>query len=138
MIALYAIIAIVLGLIAIILSILRFRDGKMSFGMLFFWILIWIVVIIISIYPNITNIFAVYTGIGRGLDFVLILGLILSFYMIFKMYNKIGMNLECTSCLQSVEYKLDLVEFCVSDCRQYFYDPWGCNGISSADGFCNK
>jgi hypothetical protein len=89
MIEVYEIIAIILGIIAIVLSILRFRDGKMSFGVLFFWILIWMLVIIISIDPNVTNIFAVYTGIGRGLDFVLILGLLLSFYMIFKMYNKI-------------------------------------------------
>lgn len=89
MIELYQILAIILGLIAIIYSILRFRDGKMSLGMLLLWILIWLVIIIISLYPNLTNYFAIYSGIGRGLDFVLILGLLLSFYLIFKMYNKI-------------------------------------------------
>ena len=93
MIALYAIIAIVLGLIAIILSVLRFRDGKMSLGMLIVWILIWLVIIIISIYPNLTDYLAIYSGIGRGLDFVLILGLLVSFYLIFRMYNKIE-NIE--------------------------------------------
>lgn len=89
MIEFYQLIAIVLGVIAIILSILRFRDGKMSIGMLLIWVLIWLVVIIISLYPNLTNYFAIYSGIGRGLDFVLILGLLMSFYLIFKMYNKI-------------------------------------------------
>ncbi|MGB9201637.1 DUF2304 domain-containing protein, partial [Methanobacterium sp.] len=43
--------------------------------------------------PNDTNYLASYTGIGRGLDFVLILGILLSFYLIFKMYNKIE-NIE--------------------------------------------
>ena len=47
----------------------------------------------ISLYPNDTNYLANYTGIGRGLDFVLILGILLSFYLIFKMYNKIE-NIE--------------------------------------------
>lgn len=60
----------------------------MSLGMLMAWIVIWLIIIIISIYPNDTNYLASYTGIGRGLDFVLIIGLILSFYLIFKMYNK--------------------------------------------------
>ena len=89
MIELYQVIAIILGLIAILYSILRFRDGKMSIGMLLVWIVIWLIVIIISLYPNDTNYLANYTGIGRGLDFVLIIGILLSFYLIFKMYNKI-------------------------------------------------
>ena len=89
MIELYQVIAIILGLIAILYSILQFRDGKMSIGMLLLWILIWLIVIIVSLYPNDTNYLASYTGIGRGLDFVLILGILLSFYLIFKMYNKI-------------------------------------------------
>ena len=88
MIELYQIIAIIVSIIVLILSILRFRDGKMSIGMLMAWIVIWLIIIIISIYPNDTNYLASYTGIGRGLDFVLIIGLILSFYLIFKMYNK--------------------------------------------------
>ena len=93
MLELYQIIAILLGLIAIIYSILRFRDGKMSLGMLLAWIIIWLIVIIISLYPNDTNYLASYSGIGRGLDFVLILGILISFYLIFKMYNKIE-NIE--------------------------------------------
>jgi hypothetical protein len=89
MLMIYQVIAIILGIFAIILSILRFRDGKMSLGMMFVWILIWLGVIIIAIDPNSTNFLAVYTGIGRGLDFVLIIGLLLCFYLIFKIYNKI-------------------------------------------------
>jgi hypothetical protein len=93
MIELYQVIAIILGLIAILYSIIRFRDGKMSIGMLLLWILIWLIIIIISMYPNDTNYLASYTGIGRGLDFVLILGILVCFYLIFKMYNKIE-NIE--------------------------------------------
>lgn len=93
MIELYQVIAIILGLIAILYSIITFRDGKMSIGMLLLWILIWLIIIIISMYPNDTNYLASYTGIGRGLDFVLILGILVCFYLIFKMYNKIE-NIE--------------------------------------------
>jgi hypothetical protein len=89
MIMLYQVIAIILGFLAILLSVLRFRDGKMSLGMLVAWIIIWLIVIVVGLDPNSTNYLAIYTGLGRGLDFVLILGLLLCFYMIFKMYNKI-------------------------------------------------
>jgi hypothetical protein len=89
MIELYQIIALFLGVLAISLSILRFRDGKMSLGMLFVWVVIWLIVILVSIYPESTSVMANITGIGRGLDLVLILGLLLCFYLIFKMYNKI-------------------------------------------------
>jgi len=89
MLMIYQVIAIILGILAVILSILRFRDGKMSLGMMFLWIIIWLLVIFTAIDPNSTNLLAIYTGIGRGLDFVLIIGLLLCFYLIFKMYNKI-------------------------------------------------
>lgn len=89
MLMIYQVIAIILGILAIVLSIIRFRDGKMSLGMLVVWIFIWLVVIIVAMDPNLTNYLAIYTGLGRGLDFVLILGLLLCFYLIFKMYNKI-------------------------------------------------
>ena len=97
MISVFQIIGIIVGLIAIILSILRFREGKMSVGMLALWIFIWLVIIGISINPNITNLFASLTGIGRGLDFVLIIGLIGAYYLIFRIYTMIeSMEKEIT------------------------------------------
>lgn len=85
----YQIIGILIGIAGITITISRFRDGKMSMGMMALWNLIWFLLILISIYPQSTTIFASITGIGRGLDFILILGLILSFYLNFKLYNRI-------------------------------------------------
>lgn len=85
----YQIIGILIGFAGIIITILRFRDSKMSMGMMVLWNLIWFLLILISIYPASTSIFASITGIGRGLDVILILGLIMSFYLNFKLYNRI-------------------------------------------------
>ncbi len=65
----------------------------MSIGMLLLWIVIWLLVIFISFDPQSTSELAAITGLGRGLDVVLILGLLLSFYLIFRMYSKIE-NIE--------------------------------------------
>ena len=91
------------GIIAIIVAILRYKNGKMPLGMASLWILIWLVVIWISLFPDSTNIFANAAGIGRGLDLVLISGLILSYYIIFKMYSMIeSMDREITLLVREI------------------------------------
>ncbi|QUH24135.1 DUF2304 family protein [Methanobacterium alkalithermotolerans] len=85
----YPYIAGLIALIGIILSIIRFREGRTSPRMLLFWIIIWIMVILISFFPQETTIFANIFGIGRGLDFIIILGLIGCYYLIFKIYTMI-------------------------------------------------
>ncbi len=89
MLMIYQVIGIFLGILAILWTVLRFKDGKMSLGMLFVWSVIWLIVIFVSIYPKSTSLMAQFSGIGRGLDFILILGMLLSFYLIFKLYNKL-------------------------------------------------
>jgi hypothetical protein len=89
----YQYIGIIIGIIGIIYTFIRFRDGKMSPGMLLIWSTIWIILIGLSIFPNATGFFAGLTGIGRGLDVILILGLIGCYYLIFRIYNMID-NIE--------------------------------------------
>jgi hypothetical protein len=75
----------------------------MSLGMASLWILIWLIVIWISIFPESTNIFASLTGIGRGLDLVLIIALIAGYYLIFKMYGMIeNMDKEITLLVREI------------------------------------
>lgn len=105
---LYSIIGTIIGLIAIILAILRFREGKMTVGMLILWVIIWIGVIYISINPLSTVIFSSITGIERGLDVVLILGLFLSYYLIFRMYTMIEtMEKEITQLVRELALQKD-------------------------------
>ena len=85
----YQIIGIFVGILAIIWTILRFKKGKVSPGMMILWNIIWIIIIAVSIYPNLTSVQATFTGIGRGLDLALVLGLLLGYYLIFKVYNKL-------------------------------------------------
>jgi len=89
----YQYIGILIGIIGVFFTLMRFKDSKMSFNMLIMWIAIWLLLIIFSIYPGTTSILASITGIGRGLDLILILGLIGCFYFIFKIYNMIE-NIE--------------------------------------------
>ncbi|HEY0196028.1 MAG TPA: DUF2304 family protein [Methanobacterium sp.] len=84
---LYQYIGIIIGIVGIIYTFIRFRESKMSLGMLLIWSIVWIVLIGLSIFPEATGYFASLTGIGRGLDVILILGLIGCYYLIFRIYN---------------------------------------------------
>lgn len=89
----YQIVGVIIGIFGIIISLFRFKERKTSLGMLFLWILIWLIIIIVSIIPDSTSILANMLQIGRGLDLILILGLIGCYYLIFKIYTMIE-NLE--------------------------------------------
>ena len=89
MIFLYQYLGILVGVVAFIFTLIRFREGKLSLGMLTLWIGVWIIVILTSIYPNATSSMAIFSGIGRGLDVILIIGIIGCYYLLFRMYNMI-------------------------------------------------
>ena len=92
MVMVYQYIGVLIGIIGIIFTLLRFREGKMSLGMLLVWNIIWILIIIISNLPQSTGNLTL-TGVGRGLDLIFILGIIGCYYLIFKIYNMIE-NIE--------------------------------------------
>ncbi len=100
---LYQYIGLFIGIVGMIFTFLRFKDAKMSFNMLLVWAVIWLLLIIFSIYPETTSILASVTGIGRGLDLILIIGLIGCYYFIFKIYNLIeNVEEEITSLVREI------------------------------------
>jgi hypothetical protein len=99
----YQYLGLLIGIFAIIIAIIRFRDGKTSSAMLIFWIVIWSVIGIVSVFPETTTVFANLFGIGRGLDLILILGLIVSYYLIFKLYTMIEkLEMEITELVRQI------------------------------------
>jgi len=111
MIMVYQYIGVLIGIIGIIYTLLRFRDGKMSLGMLLVWNAIWIILIIISIFPQSTGEFASLTGVGRGLDLIFILGIIGCYYLIFKIYNMIeNIEQEITHLVREIALQRENIE----------------------------
>lgn len=85
----YSVIFPILSLIAIGLFYIRFRDNKTSLSSFILWTVMWIFVIVFSIFPNASLVFAKLFGITRGLDFIIIVALVLLFYLAIKLYLKI-------------------------------------------------
>ena len=89
----YSIIFPIISLIAILIFFYRYRSGKNSFSSFFIWTIAWIFVIIFSIYPDSSLVFARAFGITRGLDFIIIVALVFIFYLGARLYYKID-NLQ--------------------------------------------
>ncbi|MEK7072456.1 MAG: DUF2304 domain-containing protein, partial [Patescibacteria group bacterium] len=55
----------------------------------FSWLVIWLVAILIIWYPQTTTYLAARVGIGRGVDLVIYISIIVIFYLMFRLLLKI-------------------------------------------------
>ena len=83
------IVIIIFALFALSRVLLRFKDNKLNRNEFIFWMLVWISIIIISIIPGITGILSQKLGIGRGIDLIIYVSIIVMFYLIFRLYVKL-------------------------------------------------
>ncbi|WP_407415228.1 DUF2304 domain-containing protein [Methanobrevibacter sp.] len=86
---LYSIIFPIISLIAIAWFLYRHLKGKNTLTTVILWTILWIFVIIFSIFPNTSFVFARLFGITRGLDFLIIVVFIVLFYTVVKLYFRL-------------------------------------------------
>jgi len=82
------IVIIIFALFAISRAVLRFKDNNLSKNELMFWVLIWLAVIIIPFIPGITTKVSAIFGIGRGIDLIVYISIVVLFYLLFRIYVK--------------------------------------------------
>lgn len=85
----YQIILLLISIIGIVLGIYRYKNESFSNSVFALWMFVWIIIIVVTLFPSITTHFANLFGIGRGLDSVYIVSILFLFYIVFKLYNKI-------------------------------------------------
>ena len=85
----YQIILLLISIIGIVLGIYRYKNESFSNSVFALWTFVWIIIIVVTLFPSITTHFANLFGIGRGLDSMYIVSILFLFYIVFKLYNKI-------------------------------------------------
>jgi len=116
-IMLYQILVVIIAILAILLAFDRFHRKKTSIQTFILWIVLWAILAIFALIPESSSILARIIGIGRGLDLVLIFGIIGSYYLIFRVYlklEKIDQNItelvRKISMDKELNYELELEE----------------------------
>jgi small membrane protein len=82
------IIAILFSLFAISRVFLRYKDKKLTINQFVFWCLIWASLILITLFPKLTEPISNIMGVRRGIDLFVYLSIALLFYIIFRIYVK--------------------------------------------------
>ncbi len=84
------VIQLLIVLIAVFLiakTLSSFQKGKLDLKQTVLWIILWAVLLISTLLPQILGIPATLLGISRGIDVFIYLGIIMLFYFIFKIYT---------------------------------------------------
>jgi small membrane protein len=89
MITLIQIVAIIFALFAFSRVVLRLREKKLSILEFLFWTVIWLGLVLIAVIPEAVNHVAILIGLQSGTGLILYIGMILAFYLIFRLYVKL-------------------------------------------------
>ena len=69
--------------------IIQFYSKEISRMEFFFWIIFWLSVLTIGVFPSIINYIANIIGVGRGVDVAIYFSILIIFYLIFKIFVRI-------------------------------------------------
>lgn len=106
----YPIVFSFIALVAIIYIYQRISQKKSSSSYVI-WGLIWFFIIVFAFIPELSSHIAKLFGISRGLDFLIIVAILLMFYLIFKLYMKIDkLEQDMTKIVREIALNNEIIE----------------------------
>ena len=84
MVLIIQVVGIVIALFSLLMVLIRFRKKQISLREFSLWGVFWIILGVFIVYPYLMSRLATLVGVGRGVDVIVYLGLILLFYLVFK------------------------------------------------------
>lgn len=85
----FQILIIIFAIFALTRVFMQRKQKNFSFNEFVFWSGIWIFVILVSFSKPVLQAIADYIGISRGVDLLIYGGILLLFYMVYRIYAKI-------------------------------------------------
>ncbi|PIN80532.1 hypothetical protein COV16_00750 [Candidatus Woesearchaeota archaeon CG10_big_fil_rev_8_21_14_0_10_34_8] len=96
-------VGIIFAIFALSRVFLRYKDKSISAFELIFWSIVWMGVVTVALFPDIFTSLSKLLGIGRGVDTLLYVGMIVLFYLMFRLYVKIeGQQKDITKLVREI------------------------------------
>jgi hypothetical protein len=67
---------------------LRYRDKDIPVSQFVLWLIVWTSIAVLVFLPSTSSWLAQLSGIGRGVDAAFLIGIVLLFYLLFRLYVK--------------------------------------------------
>jgi hypothetical protein len=77
----------------------RFRSGELRLSSLLLWSVFWMALAVVTLLPQSTSWLASFVGVGRGVDVVIYLAIIILFYLMFRIFLR----------LEKIEHDITLI-----------------------------
>ena len=107
---LYQVVLIIVAIASLAFVYHRLRHKKTTPATFGLWIVAWIIILFFAFNPNQSDPIAGIFGIGRGIDLLLIVGLLLSLYMNFRLYIKFeDLNQQINELVRALAIKDELI-----------------------------
>jgi len=78
------IVGIAIAFFSLLMVLLRFKKKELTLREFILWGIFWIILGVFVVYPELMSRLARLFGVGRGVDIIIYLALILLFYLMFK------------------------------------------------------
>lgn len=106
----YQIVVPVISLAGTALTIRQYRKGNNTLFETFLWCGLWIFIALVAIFPNKTTLFLSRTiGIKDHINAIIFIGLAISFFLSFRMFNTIKkMNRQITDLVRKIAIEKEL------------------------------
>lgn len=106
MLSLFQVLALLFILVLLVKITLKFKNLKMGLGEYLLWVLIWLLLLIVVVFPAMTFIPVRWLGLSRGVDVVVYLSIGFLFLLVYNLYLKIEkIEFEITTLVRKISFK---------------------------------
>jgi hypothetical protein len=87
---LFQIVILLVILLGLQRTFIKYRRRVFNWQWTLVWTIFWLLLAALVIYPELTNIVAHRIGVGRGVDVAIYFGILILFFLVFKIFTRLN------------------------------------------------
>lgn len=97
---------IILIILTLVKTAANFKKNKISLPTFLFWLALWLIILVVAIFPQVTGFLANLLGVKRGVDVIIYFSVICIFFILFRIVIRLEkMKQEITEIVRHLSLK---------------------------------